>query len=172
MKDRVYVLVAGSNGEHCSTRAYELARRVGRLLAERGCVTVTGGGGGVMEAACRGAKEADGLTVGILPGRDRRAANPFCDVVICTGLGWARNQINTLTADGVIVIEGGCGTLAELSYAYAEAKPIVALKGSGGIADEVAEKYLDDRRIVKVHGADSPEEAVELLLRLIKESGS
>jgi len=89
--------------------------------------------------------------------------------VICTGLGWARNQINTLTADGVIVVEGGCGTLAELSYAYAEAKPIVALKGSGGIADEVAEKYLDDRRIVKLHGANTPEEAVELLLRLIKE---
>jgi uncharacterized protein (TIGR00725 family) len=103
------------------------AAEVGRLLAERGAVLVCGGRGGAMEAACRGAKEADGLTVGILPGSDRSEANPFVDVVLPTGLGEARNALVVGAADAVIAIGGGYGTLSEIALALKAGKRVIGL---------------------------------------------
>jgi len=103
------------------------AAEVGRLLAERGAVLVCGGRGGAMEAACRGAKEADGLTVGILPGSDRSDANPFVDVVLPTGLGEARNALVVGAADVVIAIGGGYGTLSEIALALKARKRVIGL---------------------------------------------
>jgi uncharacterized protein (TIGR00725 family) len=103
------------------------AAEVGRLLAERGATLVCGGRGGAMEAACRGAKEADGLTVGILPGADRSEANPFVDVVVPTGLGEARNALVVGAADAVIAIGGGHGTLSEIALALKAGKRVIGL---------------------------------------------
>ena len=103
------------------------AAEVGRLLAERGAVLVCGGLGGVMEGACRGAKEAGGLTVGILPGADRADANPFVDVVLPTGLGEARNALVVGAADVAIAIGRGYGTLSEVALALKAGKRVIGL---------------------------------------------
>ena len=94
-----------------------VAQAVGRELASRSAVVVCGGLGGVMEAACRGAKEAGGHTVGILPGSDRTAANPFVDTAVPTGLGEARNVLVVRAADALIAVGGGYGTLSEIGRA-------------------------------------------------------
>jgi uncharacterized protein (TIGR00725 family) len=118
---------------------------VGRLVAERGAVLVSGGLGGAMEAACRGAKQAGGTTVGILPGSDRRDANPFVDIVVPTGLGQARNALVVLAADVLIAVGGGYGTLSEVALALRDGKPVIGL-GTWGTDGVVV--------------ADSPEAAV------------
>jgi uncharacterized protein (TIGR00725 family) len=100
---------------------------VGRELAARGAVVVCGGLGGVMEAACRGAKEAGGRTVGILPGTDRAAANAFVDVAIPSGLGEARNALVVRAADALIAVGGGYGTLSEIALALKAGKRVVGL---------------------------------------------
>jgi uncharacterized protein (TIGR00725 family) len=100
---------------------------VGRALAEAGAVVVCGGLGGVMEAACRGAKEAGGTTVGILPGHDRAEANPYVDVAIATGFGEARNALVVRAADALIAVGGEYGTLSEIALALKARKPVVGL---------------------------------------------
>ena len=100
---------------------------MGRGLAARGAVVVCGGLGGVMEAACRGAKEVGGHTVGILPGTDRAAANPFVDTVVPTGLGEARNALVVRAADALIAVGGGYGTLSEIAFALKAGKRVVGL---------------------------------------------
>jgi uncharacterized protein (TIGR00725 family) len=116
---------------------------VGRELAGRGAVLVCGGLGGVMEAACRGAKEAGGTTVGILPGADRAAANEFVDIAIPTGLGEARNALVVRAADALIAVGGGYGTLAEIALALKAGKRVVTLdsweiEGAVAVADPAA----------------------------------
>jgi uncharacterized protein (TIGR00725 family) len=112
-------------------------------------VLVCGGLGGVMEAACRGAKEGGGTTVGILPGSERSAANEFVDVAIPTGLGEARNALVVRAADALIAVGGGYGTLSEIAFALKAGKPVVGL-GSWEIEG--------------VQRADTPEAAVEAVL--------
>jgi uncharacterized protein (TIGR00725 family) len=90
--------------------------------------------------------------------------------VISTGIGFARDFITAYTADAVIVIGGGVGTLIEACVAYQKLKPIVALVNSGGVAEKIADKYLDDRRLIKVIGEKDPKKAVETALRLIEKS--
>ena len=104
-----------------------MAEAVGRELAGRGAVVVCGGLGGVMEAACRGAQEAGGRTVGILPGADRAAANPFVDIAVPTGLGEARNALVVRAADALIAVGGGYGTLSEIALALKAGKRVVGL---------------------------------------------
>lgn len=110
---------------------------------------VCGGLEGVMEAACRGAKEAGGTTIGILPGTDRGAANPFVDVAVPTGLGEARNALVVRAADALVAVGGGYGTLSEIALALKAGKPVVGL----GTWD-----------VDGVEAADSPEAAVETVL--------
>jgi uncharacterized protein (TIGR00725 family) len=105
----------------------EPAEEVGRLLAERGAVVVCGGLGGVMEAACRGAKAGGGTTLGILPGLERADANQYVDVAVPTGLGEARNALVVRAADAVIALSGGYGTLSEVALALKTGKPVVGL---------------------------------------------
>ena len=100
---------------------------MGRLLAEAGAVVVTGGLGGVMEAASKGARGAGGRTVGILPGLDRRAANAYVDVAVPTGMGEARNALVVRAADALIAIGGGWGTLSEIALASKVGKPVVGI---------------------------------------------
>jgi uncharacterized protein (TIGR00725 family) len=163
-KRQIQVLVIGSDGDHCPENTYVAAREVGAQIASKGAITVTGGLGGVMEAACRGAKEKGGMVVGIIPHEDMSYANPFCDIIIPTGIGFARNFITAYSADTCIVVGGGAGTYIEACVAYQKGKPIVALTGTGGTADKIADSYLDDRKTVKVLSAATPQEAVERAL--------
>jgi uncharacterized protein (TIGR00725 family) len=103
------------------------AESVGREIARRGATLVCGGLGGAMEAACRGAKEAGGLTLGILPGDDRSAANGFVDVAVPTGLGEARNALVVRAADALVAVGGGYGVLSEIALALRAEKRVVAL---------------------------------------------
>jgi uncharacterized protein (TIGR00725 family) len=105
----------------------ESAEEVGRLLGERGAVLVCGGLGGVMEAACRGAKGAGATTLGILPGFDRAEANRYVDVAVATGMGEARNALVVRAADALIAVGGGFGTLSEVALALKTGKPVVGL---------------------------------------------
>jgi uncharacterized protein (TIGR00725 family) len=126
-----------------------VAEAVGRELASRGCVVVCGGLGGVMEAACRGAKQAGGTTVGILPGSDRRAANRWVDVALASGLGEARNALVVRAADAVVAVGGGFGTLSEIALALKAGKRMVG---------------LDTWKVEAIVTASSAEEAVEAAL--------
>jgi uncharacterized protein (TIGR00725 family) len=123
------VAVIGSGAEH-EARAEE----VGRLLAEKGCTVVTGGGGEVMAAASRGAKAAGGTTVGILPGETRRDANEWVDHVVVTGIGHARNLAVVASGDAVIAVGGSWGTLAEIGFASRLGRPTVVLEPGWEIA--------------------------------------
>ncbi len=155
--------------------ALRAAEAVGRLIAERGAVVVSGGLSGVMEAASRGAKRANGLVIGILPGFDKREANAYVDIALTTGMGWMRNTLTVRAADAVIMISGGIGTLNELTVAYQD-KPTVVLEGTGGWADRVRDiayegAHLDESRSATLHFASTPEEAVEAALALAAQSG-
>ena len=117
------VIGAGS----CNNEVYELAREVGVGIAKMGTILVCGGLGGVMEGACRGACEAGGQTVGILPGPDRTNANPHVTIPIVTDLGHARNILIVRSSDLLIAISGGYGTLSEISIALKLGKPVIGL---------------------------------------------
>lgn len=104
------------------------AEAIGRALAEGGAIVVTGGRGGVMAAACKGAASAAGLPVGILPGRDRRDANEFVAVAIPTGLGELRNGLVVRAADAVVAVGGAYGTLSEIALALQAQVPVVGLR--------------------------------------------
>jgi len=106
---------------------YERAREVGRELANRGHTVVCGGRTGVMEAACQGAREVEGETIGILPGEDRRAANEYVTTPIATGLGNARNVLVVLNGDAAIAIDGSTGTLSEIAHALDFGRPVAGL---------------------------------------------
>ncbi len=111
----------------CNSETYELARRVGAGIAKMGVTLVCGGLGGVMEGACRGAHEAGGSTVGILPGPDGAQANAYVDIPIVTDLGHARNVLIVRSSDLLIAISGGYGTLSEVSIALKIGKPVIGL---------------------------------------------
>ena len=120
-------IIAVVGGKAPDTRSLDLAYEVGKLVAKRGAILVTGGLTGVMEAACRGAKEAGGLTVGILPGDSHESANPYVDIPIVTGMGEARNIVIVKTADALIAIDGKYGTLSEIAIAVSLGKLVVGL---------------------------------------------
>jgi len=120
-----YVAVVG--GGTCSPEEDAVAERIGALLARANAVVVCGGLSGVMEAACRGARQEGGLTVGILPGSDRAAANPHVVVAIATGMGELRNGLVVRAADAVIAVGGEFGTLSEIALALKLGKRVVGL---------------------------------------------
>lgn len=122
----LYVAVCGP-GDGASRAACEDAWLVGRGLAIEGAVVVTGGLGGVMEAACKGATAAAGVTLGLLPGTDRDAANDWVSVAVPTGMGELRNGLLVRTSDAVVAIHGGWGTLSEVALALKLGKPVVGL---------------------------------------------
>ncbi|MEU7057947.1 TIGR00725 family protein [Streptomyces sp. NPDC046197] len=124
---RPCIAVAGPG--QASAREAELARQVGGLLARRGAVVVCGGLGGVMEACAQGARDADGMVVGLLPGRDRGAGNRHLSVAVATGLGELRNGILVNTCDALIAVGGGWGTLSEVALALRAGKTVALLDG-------------------------------------------
>lgn len=134
--NRRFIGVIGSGT--CDDDTRKKAREVGQGLAERGYGIVCGGLGGVMESACRGANDAGGLTVGILPGENPDSANPYVDVAIATGMGVARNAIIVHTAAAVVAVSGGPGTLSEIAHCLQLGVPVVSL-GSFDISDAITQ---------------------------------
>ena len=164
---RIQILVAGHNDDGCTPDHEKIAYEIGYEVAKSDCVLITGGLGGVMKAASRGAHDANGLTVGIIPHDDASFANEFCDIVIPSGMGLTRDFLTALSADGVIIVGGGSGTLSEVCAAYMHTKPIVAIRNTGGAADRFIDGYVDHRKNVKIIGVDSSKDAVKKILELI-----
>src|SRR2546421_12614166 len=159
-------------GDPPSPEAMRAAELVGANIAGAGAILISGGLSGVMEAASRGAKRANGLVIGMLPGFDKADANPYVDIALPTGMGWMRNTLTVRAADAVIMISGGIGTLNELTVAY-EDKPTVILEGTGGWSDRIREvayegKHLDEAHRATLHFASSPRDAVERALELAR----
>jgi uncharacterized protein (TIGR00725 family) len=121
------MFIAVIGGSRCSNEHAAIAQKVGRELALRGATLVCGGLGGVMQAACKGARSAGGVTIGILPGDDAADANEYVQIPIVTGLGYARNSIVVKSAQAVIAIDGEYGTLSEIAYAMQYGVPVVGL---------------------------------------------
>ena len=121
-------LVAVCGESDPQTSLADLAFELGRGIAERNAVLVCGGLTGVMEHAARGARDAGGLTIGLLPGQDPDDANEYIDIAIATGLGHARNAILARTADGVVALGGGLGTLSEIALALRNRRPTIGIK--------------------------------------------
>jgi uncharacterized protein (TIGR00725 family) len=167
MARKMQIAVLGSSKEICTKKEYKLAEEVGGEIAKLGATTVTGGGHGVMEAAMKGAKKNGGLTLGILPWGKMEHYNPYCDVIVATGIGFSRDSININSCDGAIIIGGGAGTLNEATYAYIENVPMVAMITSGGMAKTIAGKYFDERRTELVIPAKTALEAVKKIVEEI-----
>lgn len=148
--------VAVIGGNEASADEQQKAYEVGRLLARAGAVIVCGGRGGVMEAACRGAREAGGLTVGILPGKDTADGNAFLSVALPTGMGEARNALVVLAGAAVIAIGGGYGTLSEIGLALNAGRRVIGLGTWQAIAPSGA--------AAAVEPVATPAEAVERAL--------
>ena len=121
------MLISVIGGSQCSPEEARWAEEVGRGLARRGATVVCGGLGGVMHAACKGARSAGGHTIGILPGDSRDSANPCVEIPIITGIGYARNSIVAKTGEAVIAIGGSFGTLSEIAYALQAGTPVIGL---------------------------------------------
>ena len=128
----IYVSVIGGDVGSCSDKDRERAEELGKGIAEMGMVLVCGGRGGVMEAACRGAKSTGGTTIGILPSGDRSEGNDYLDHSIVTNLGMLRNSLVVLNGDIVVAIDGSYGTLSEISMATKYGKKILGL-GTWGV---------------------------------------
>lgn len=155
--------IAVIGGSECEEEVLELAEAVGRELAKRGVVLVCGGLSGVMEASCRGARGEGGTTVGILPGEDRRDANPNVQIPIVTGMGYLRNAIVVKSAQAVIAVNGSYGTLSEIAFALQYEIPVIGLR----TWDLRMNGDMDDSII----RADTAEEAVGKAIAAAKQSG-
>lgn len=164
-------LVGILGGAHAPPHELDIAEELGMRLIDAGCRIVTGGLGGVMAAASRGARSsnawADGLVIGVLPGLSAQDANEWVDIPIVTGLNYARNVVLVATADVVVAVGGGAGTLSELALAWQHQKHIVAVCAGDGWASRLADQSLDDRREDRVHSVTSARDAVDLVGRLV-----
>ena len=123
MKGRKF-LVSVIGGHKCDESVASLAEKVGGIIAREGAALVTGGLGGIMEAACRGARKEGGLTIGIIPGKNTEDANDFVDIVITTGMGYSRNALVAGSADMIVALPGEYGTLSEIAFALNAEKPV------------------------------------------------
>ena len=159
MKDKFFISVIGAS--NCSAKESKLAEEVGRELARRGAIVICGGLNGVMEAVCRGAKSEGGLTIGILPSNNRRDANPYVDIPIITGIGYARNSIVAKSGQAVIAVGGKYGTLSEIAYALQDKIPVIGL-GTWKLATI---KSKDESIII----ADNASDAVDKAIKNIKQ---
>jgi uncharacterized protein (TIGR00725 family) len=143
------------------------AFEVGWCILKAGFSLICGGLTGVMEAACKGgameAGEHSGRIIGILPGTVKNEANPYVDIVIPSGIGYARNMIIACASDAIIAVSGGSGTLTELSMAWQYGKPIIVMQGLPGITGELIGKSLDNRRKDTIIGAKNAEQAISLI---------
>lgn len=155
--------------EELRNKVEKLAEKTGELIAEKNCILITGGMDGAMEAASRGAASRNGTIIGT-PGRTRNMSNRYVNVEFLTPIDIGDFLFSgTWSCDAFIVIPGGAGTLAELCLAYRAKKPIVILKNLDKSYDKYIGGYIDEGKSVKIYGAETPQEAVDLVLGLIRD---
>ncbi|MFX4262911.1 TIGR00725 family protein [Pelotomaculum propionicicum] len=153
-----YIVGVIGGGEDVLQENYELAYRLGGLIAKEGWVLLNGGRpAGIMESSARGAKESGGLTVGVLPGRSSSEASAYIDIAIITGMGSARNNINVLSSDVIIALPGKAGTISEIALALKNGKKVLLLNFDPG---SIFAEYRDTGLL---QSAGSPEEAISII---------
>jgi uncharacterized protein (TIGR00725 family) len=168
MKKLIAVIGSDDSDENLSKYAKKTAEEIGRLIAMNNGILICGGRGGIMEAACKGAKEKNGITVGILP-KSKEEANLFVDIPIISGLGNIRNSIIVYTSDIIIAIAGRCGTLNEISYSMIYDKPLILVKGTGGIVDKICDSKLNIINDLKnLFIVNSSKESIDKAFELLK----
>lgn len=164
---RKIIAISGSNAgdDNLTEEILSIAEKTGYLIARKGGILVCGGLGGIMEAAAKGAKNGNGITVGILPW-NKETANPYIDISIGTGMGFYRNNIIVNCADCIIGICGRWGTLNEIAMALGIGKPTIIISGSGGVADLLSKQEVLSTFKKKPIIANTPEEAVDIAFSL------
>ena len=165
---RKTVSVLGPNQARCNVDVYTFGLELCRELVRAGYTIICGGVHGFMEAVCKGARSAEnyvyGCTVGVLPGDTKEQANEYVDIVIPTGMGWARNQLIVNAADAVVSVAGGAGTLSELAYAWQAGKPVVCYTAFEGWTRRLADMQID----LNHKGVFKPAASMEEILSFIK----
>lgn len=167
MVKRIQIGVIGYNADSLPipNKTLDLAYDVGCEIAKKNAVLICGGLGGVMEYACKGAKDNNGITVGIIPQDNYSFANKFCDIVISSGAGLARDFMVAYSSDGIISVGGGVGTLIELCVGYIGKKTMVAIEESGGVSDTYGGRFLDERKRIAIEKFQSPYLAVDYIIQ-------
>jgi len=164
MHRRRLIAIIGGSEQTCSEEEMNIAFEIGSSLIDNGYRILCGGYGGVMESVCKGARASEkyheGDTIGIISTLDSNDANKYCDIVIATGINYARNQIITASGDAVVAIGGGTGTLSEIAFAWQLNKPLFAYSKSGW-SGKLSEKRLDNKRTDTVIGFASVSELIE-----------
>ncbi|MFX1349591.1 MAG: TIGR00725 family protein [Promethearchaeota archaeon] len=145
----------------------EITFEIGRKLAQNKYIVACGGLSGVMEAVCRGAKEENGITIGIIPYVEKSKANKYVDLVIPCPFSQARNIVVVLCGDVCLAISGKAGTLSEICFAWIYQKPIIALTSVKGWSSRIANQKLDDRRYDMIYGVETPQKAIDKINELI-----
>lgn len=161
---KIQITVIGD--ANASNEAYLFTEDIGKSLAQLGFAVITGGRGGVMEAANKGAFEAGGISIGILPSASLDEANPYCNLVIPSGLGHSRNAITALACDAIISIGGGAGTLSEICFGWIYKKPIFVFDQFEGWSEKVAGQALDEKYSVKIERCATIDELKSKLIAL------
>lgn len=171
---RLQIAIIGSagneeySGKKPAQRAFDAAYEAGRYLAKKNAILICGGKGGIMESACRGAKEENGITVGVVSGNNRNTSNGYIDVEIVSGIiNCAEESLIISMSDGIVAIGGGSGTLQELAVAYRLQKPVVAIRGINGWANSLANTYLDERKLMKIASAKDAKSAIDMIFKKI-----
>ena len=153
---RITISVIG--GHEINGKVEELAHNIGKFIAKVDCVLVCGGLSGVMEASAKGAKTAGGLTIGLLPGKDKRDANPYIDIALPTSIGYARNAMVACSADIIIALPGSHGTNSEICYGLVYGRPVIDL-GNWNIPG-----------MIKVKNIKEAEKKIKEIIKLIREN--
>lgn len=143
----------------------DIAYEIGAEIAKKKYILLCGGKDGVMKHAARGAKEHGGITIGILPENDFSSANEYIDIKIATGMGYARNILLIRSADVVVAVEGSTGTLSEMAHASNEKKPLIIVKGSGGICDFLVNTTCE---YLSFHVVENPKDAIQMVDELLR----
>ena len=166
MVRRKIISIIGGSAQTSSVEDRAVAFTIGKLLIDSGYRILCGGYGGVMEAVCKGARSSnmyrEGDTIGVISTLESNDANEFCDIVIATGIHYARNQIITASGDAVVAIGGGSGTLSEIAFAWQMGKPIFSYKKTGW-SGKLSEMQLDNKRSDTIIGFDTAQQLIEKL---------
>lgn len=166
MKKIISICGSDLDDEKLSDYALNVAEQVGRIAAKLGFVLLCGGRGGIMEAACKGAKEEHGITIGILP-YSKEEANKYIDIAIPTTIGNIRNFLVANSGDVVIAIGGRWGTLNEISFSMIYNKPLILIKGTGGCVDEIITGYIMQNIESEYYVVNSAEEAINKAVEIL-----
>ena len=165
MKYKQVVVIGSGDGSKYMKTSYD----IGRYIAEQNWVLISGGKSGIMEAASKGAAEAGGIVIGILPEYSSDTANRYCNIVIPTGIGYARNLVNVLSGDVIVSIGGKSGTLSEMAYAWQFQKPIISCIFTGGWSGRLADIEIDDRKGSEIYKAASLEDVFTYLNKILND---